>query len=69
MELFNHNSAKNNLELPLGFGIALSKNIDAMQYFSSLSLQHQKEIIDQTHDISSKDEMQRFVDNLTNNSF
>lgn len=54
----------NDVELPLGFGVALAKNTDAMAYFSSLSPIHRQEIIAHTHSITSKQEMQAFVDSL-----
>ena len=54
-------------ELPMGFGMLLSENPDAMQYFSSLSAQQQKEIIEQTHAISSSNEMRAFVSSLGQN--
>lgn len=51
-------------ELPLGFGIALAKNNSAMEYFSSLTPAHRREIIDRTHTIRSKAEMEKFVAEL-----
>lgn len=51
-------------ELPLGFGIALAKNNGAMQYFASLTPTHRQEIIERTHTISSKEEMEKFVGKL-----
>lgn len=51
-------------ELPLGFGIALSKNNAAMEYFSSLTPAHRREIIAHTHTIRSKEEMEKFVEKL-----
>lgn len=51
-------------EIPMGLGMALAKNTEAMAYFSSLTPQHQREIISQTHQIQSKKEMQSFVDSL-----
>lgn len=51
-------------ELPLGFGIALAKDNGAMRYFSSLTKEHQREIIARTHSISSKAEMESFVSGL-----
>ncbi|MCM1299301.1 MAG: YdeI/OmpD-associated family protein [Firmicutes bacterium] len=55
--------AENN-ELPLGFGIALNKNPAAMEYFSSLTPAHRREIIAHTHTIRSKEEMDKFVSKL-----
>lgn len=50
--------------MPLGLGMALAKNIKAMEYFSHLSKPEQQKIIDHTHVIRSKREMQEYVDNL-----
>ncbi len=55
---------QNNEELPLGLGMALAKNFDAMTYFSNLSKSEQQRIIDHTHSIASKQEMQAYVQSL-----
>ena len=52
--------------MPLGLGMALSKNPQAMNYFSNLTKQQQNEIIEHTHEINSKKEMTQFVNNLPN---
>ena len=52
--------------LPLGFGMALAQNVDAMEYFSALPKQKQEEIIDHTHEIDSKQEMHAYVQSLIN---
>ena len=54
----------NYTELPLGFGIALAKNNDAMEYFSTLTPAHRREIIAHTHTNRSKEEMEKFVNNM-----
>lgn len=51
-------------ELPMGFGMALARNLSAMEHFSSLSPDRQRDIIDQTHRVTSKSEMQSFVAGL-----
>ena len=56
-------------ELPLGFGIALAKNNSAMEYFSTLTPAHRREVIAHTHTIRSKEEMERFVANLDKTSW
>ncbi len=53
-----------NTELPLGFGTALSKNNTAMEYFSTLTPAHKREIIAHAHTIRSKEEMEKFVNRL-----
>lgn len=57
-----------NGELPLGLGMALAQNIDAMQYFTSLLREEQQAIINKAHDVESKQEMQAFVDELSRKS-
>lgn len=52
-------------ELPLGFGMQLMQNMKASQYFNSLSKQERDKIISKTHQIHSKQEMEEFVNNLT----
>ncbi len=56
-------------ELPLGFGIALAKNNSAMEYFSTLTPAHRREIIAHTHTIRSKEEMERFVEKMDKTSW
>lgn len=53
------------VDLPLGFGMDLAQNVDAMKYFASLSPDEQRAVIDQTHNIASHDEMKTFVRSLT----
>ena len=52
--------------LPLGFGMALAQNVDAMEYFAALPKQKQEEIIGHTHQIESKQEMHDYVQSLIN---
>ncbi len=51
-------------EMPMGFAMALAMNPDAMQKFSTLSEDKKREIIDGTHSVKSKDEMQQYVNRL-----
>ncbi len=53
--------------LPLGLGMALAQNTEAMNHFASLSKQEQQRIIDHTKTVSSKSEMQQFVQQLGEN--
>jgi len=50
--------------MPMGLGMALMQNKPAMEYFSSLSDEAQQQIIEHTHSIRSKEEMQSYVDSL-----
>lgn len=51
-------------EMPLGFAMALSRNPEAMQKFSSLGEAQKKQILAGTHTVKSKEEMRRYVDSL-----
>lgn len=53
-----------NYEMPMGLGMALSKNPEAMQKFAMLSESEKQEIIQGTHSVQSKEEMRRYVDNI-----
>ena len=56
-----------NAELPLGLGMALMQNTDAFLYFSALSAERQKEIIEQSKRVQSRKEMKNFVAGLNAN--
>ena len=45
-------------DLPLGFGMALAQRSEAMQRFCALTDEEQRMVIDHTHQIHSKQEMQ-----------
>lgn len=47
-----------NMELPLGFGMALAQNEAAMKKFESMTESEKQAILQQTHNIKSKREMQ-----------
>ncbi|MCL2703219.1 MAG: hypothetical protein FWE91_06395 [Defluviitaleaceae bacterium] len=51
-------------EIPMGLGMALMQNKAAMDYYSGLPEEAKQRIIDHTHTIQSKEEMQMFVDSL-----
>lgn len=52
------------LELPLGFGMALAQNEEAMKRFERMSEAEKKRFIEQTHKVNSKQEMQNLVNGL-----
>lgn len=52
-------------ELPMGLGMALAQNAGAMRYFSALSPEEQRRVVEGTHAIRSKQEMAAYVDSLT----
>ena len=51
-------------DMPMGLNIALAQDEKAHEYFYSLSESAQKQIIDHTHTIDSKEEMQAYVSSL-----
>jgi hypothetical protein len=53
--------------IPLGLGMALAQNSDALSRFAGLPAGERQRIIEQTHSIGSKKEMRSFVDNLSRN--
>jgi len=51
-------------DMPMGLDIALAQNETAHEYFYSLPETEQKQIIDHTHTIGSKEEMRAYVNSL-----
>ncbi|MFU0826277.1 MAG: Coat F domain protein [Lachnoclostridium sp.] len=49
---------------PLGFGMALAQNREAMNYFASLDEQSKQAVINNCHGIRSKEEMRQYVSSL-----
>ena len=54
----------NGPEIPMGLGMALAENLNAMEYFASLSPAQQQAVIERTHQIRPKQEMRSFVQSL-----
>ena len=54
------------IDLPVGFGMALIQNERAMKKFESLSETEKEEIIKKTHNFESKREMHEYVEKLAN---
>ncbi len=50
--------------IPQGFGMALTRNIKAMNNFSNLNSEEKKKIIELTRSVRSKEEMNRIVNKL-----
>ena len=48
-------------ELPIGFAMALAMNEPAMKRFESLSAAEKEAIVQQTHNVKSRHEMQHLV--------
>lgn len=54
----------NGQDIPLGLGMAMAQNTDAMNYFAKLDESGKQRIIDHAHTVNSKREMQNFVNNM-----
>ncbi len=54
-------------ELPMGLGMALMQNTEAMNRFSAMTKEQQQQVIEHTKVIRSKQEMKQFVDSLVQN--
>lgn len=52
----------NGKDIPLGFGMALAQNSDAMTRFSAMTDEQRRQLIEGTHSVRSKKEMQAYVD-------
>ena len=51
-------------EMPMGLGMALAQNSQAMQYFVTLPIEEQQKIIRNTSKIRSKEQMQMYASSL-----
>ncbi|MGN1101677.1 MAG: hypothetical protein ACI4RG_05750 [Huintestinicola sp.] len=54
----------NGKDIPLGFGMALAQNSEAMNRFSAMSDEQRRQLIEGTHSVRSKKEMQAYVDRI-----
>ena len=55
-------------DIPIGFTFALAENPEALSYFVSLSEEQKQRVLEQTHKIHSKSEMQAFAGNFAKNN-
>lgn len=55
-------------DLPLGFGMALAQNEPAMKKFTSMTDHEKQAIIQKTHNVSSKAEMNALVSSLVDST-
>jgi hypothetical protein len=51
-------------EMPVGLGMALAADPEAMQKFVSLTDRQKWEVVSGTHAVSSKSEMEQYVRNI-----
>lgn len=54
-----------NHEMPIGFGMELAKNTNAMNAFSALPKEQRSQMIEASRKIQTKREMESFVNSLT----
>lgn len=54
----------NGKDIPLGFGMALAQNSEAMNRFSAMSDEQRRQLIEGTHSVRSKKEMKAYVDRI-----
>lgn len=54
----------NGKDIPLGFGMAMAQNSEAMTRFSAMSEEQRRQLIEGTHSVRSKKEMQAYVDRI-----
>ena len=54
----------NNDEIPIGLGMALAKNLNAMQVFASLDDVSRNSVIQRSHLANSKKDMESIVNDL-----
>lgn len=50
--------------VPLGFGMALAQNPDAMDVFSGLTQAQREQVLEKSRRVRSKAEMRSYVDSL-----
>lgn len=51
-------------ELPIGFGLSLAMNENAMQKFSGMTEQEKKAVVEKSKDVSSRREMEQLVNEV-----
>ena len=58
------NNLFGNPEIPMGLGMALAKNVEAMNAFTALPPEGRAAVIEKTHSVQSKKEMEQLVRSL-----
>lgn len=51
-------------DMPVGLGMALAQNPEAVSRFASMNEYEKQELINAAHAVSSKEEMRRLVNNI-----
>lgn len=57
------------MELPLGFGMALAQNEQAMKKFEEMTREQKTAVINSARRVNSKNEMNNLVDGILKNNF
>jgi len=57
-----------NSELPIGFSMELARNTDILDGFAKLTNDEQTKIVDGARQVTSKNEMRDYVQNMFQNS-
>lgn len=58
----------NNDNVPIGFSMALAKDMNALSAFSEMSHEEKEKVINHSRQIESKDEMSQYVSSLANSN-
>ena len=53
-------------EMPMGFGMALNQNTEAMIHYAALTKEQQKSLRDQAWNLKTKEEMYQLVAQIAN---
>ena len=56
-----------NSDIPLGLGLAVAQNTDALKAFGKLTIPQQQDFIENAHSIRSSSDMRAYVETLTKN--
>lgn len=51
-------------KIPIGFGLELAQNGTAMSKYAALNEEEQRDILEQAHNVSSREEMRRLVSEI-----
>lgn len=51
-------------DVPLGFGMALAQNTDALNSFAQLTEEKRKALIEGAHNVKSRQEMREYVNSI-----
>ena len=55
-------------QVPLGFGMALARNFNAMNAYSAMTEEQKKAVLERAHNACSEKEMSQIVDSLARGS-